>query len=122
MGKKTTVGMGDRSRETREEIPLSGAALLDRGIVRVGETVRRPWMPWTASVHGVLVWRFVNSGNIGQGVFDLSGGLGPAKRPEVAVPMSGPAQDRLFQPPGAVKAATPDGLGSDQRKPALDQI
>ncbi len=35
--------------------------------------------------------------------------------------MSGPAQDRLFQPPGAVKAATPDGLGRDQRKPALDQ-
>jgi Ser/Thr protein kinase RdoA (MazF antagonist) len=36
------------------EIPLSGGAMLDRGIVKVGGTVRRPWGPWTPSVHAVL--------------------------------------------------------------------
>jgi phosphotransferase family enzyme len=37
----------------REEA-LSGGAMLDRGIVRVGETVRRPWDVWSSSVHAVL--------------------------------------------------------------------
>lgn len=36
------------------ELPLSGAALRDRQLVRVGDTVRRPAGPWTASVHVLL--------------------------------------------------------------------
>lgn len=37
-----------------EEVPMRGAALGDRGLVRVGDTVRRPAGPWTASVQHLL--------------------------------------------------------------------
>lgn len=36
------------------EIPLSGNALTRRGVVRVGDTVRRPWGARTASAHDML--------------------------------------------------------------------
>jgi Ser/Thr protein kinase RdoA (MazF antagonist) len=36
------------------EIPLAGGGLVDRGLVRIGDTVRRPWGEWTPSVHLVL--------------------------------------------------------------------
>lgn len=39
--------------EDREE-PMRGAGLSDRGLVRVGDTVRRPAGPWTASVQHLL--------------------------------------------------------------------
>lgn len=34
--------------------PLRGSGLQDRGIERVGDTVRRPAGPWTGSVHQLL--------------------------------------------------------------------
>jgi hypothetical protein len=37
-----------------EEVPLVGAALADRRLVRVGDTVRRPGGHWTASVQHLL--------------------------------------------------------------------
>lgn len=37
-----------------QEVPISGAGLHDRGLVRVGDTVRRPAGPWTESVHHLL--------------------------------------------------------------------
>lgn len=36
------------------EIPMHGAGLDDRGLVRVGDTVRRPSGEWTSSVHHLL--------------------------------------------------------------------
>jgi hypothetical protein len=44
----------DVDGEQSPETPLSGAGLADRGIVRIGDTVRRPAGPWTASVHHLL--------------------------------------------------------------------
>jgi hypothetical protein len=35
-----------------KEIPLSGGNIT--GVVRIGQTVRRPIGPWSASVHGLL--------------------------------------------------------------------
>ncbi len=40
--------------ESQDEILLSGGALLSRGVVQIGRTVRRPWGPWTPSVHRLL--------------------------------------------------------------------
>ncbi len=37
-----------------EEIPIAGAGLQDRKLVRVGDTVRRPAGPWSASVQDLL--------------------------------------------------------------------
>ena len=54
--------------------------------------------------------------------FDVGGGLGPARRFGILVPAIEPAHDRLFELPGAVETAAPNGLGSNQGEPAFDQI
>lgn len=43
-----------KRRSPAQETALAGAALKDRGVVRVGGTVRRPWGSWTPSVHELL--------------------------------------------------------------------
>jgi hypothetical protein len=45
--------IGDAGR-VLEEIPLAGGNV-SAGVVRVGDTVRRPAGPWTPAVHGLLV-------------------------------------------------------------------
>src|SRR5580658_6414541 len=45
--------MGDRNMPGEDEEPLAGGNA-SAGVVRVGDTVRRPAGPWTAAVHALL--------------------------------------------------------------------
>jgi len=47
---------------------------------------------------------------------------GPVEGAGLLVPVSAPAHDDLFEPPGAIEVAGADGLGGDQCEPAFDQV
>ena len=64
----------------------------------------------------------VNKFSIGDAAFDICGGLGPAKRPNILIPFLQPTGDGLLQSAHSVEAAAADRLLGDESEPAFDPV
>jgi hypothetical protein len=70
----------------------------------------------------MLVFSLVNKCSISDAAFDIGGGLGPAKRFGVIIPVAEPVHDRGFETADTIEAAAANGLARNNCEPAFNEV